>query len=90
MPFGSFIDAVPKPAFFVVHLALLVVGVVLWRGAAGNVPARRGFLLYAIGEFCYITYHLDYTSFLFAHTIAEVLDLLAVLSLGAALKTKTV
>jgi hypothetical protein len=36
-----------------------------------------GFALYAVAEIVYMTYHLDWTVFLFAHTIAEVLDLAA-------------
>ena len=36
-----------------------------------------GFTLYALAELCYMTYHLDWTVFLFAHTISEVLDLIA-------------
>jgi hypothetical protein len=36
-----------------------------------------GFSLYAAAEVVYMTYHLDWTVFLFAHTIAEVLDLAA-------------
>ena len=35
------------------------------------------FSLYAAAEVVYMTYHLDWTVFLFAHTIAEVLDLAA-------------
>ena len=35
------------------------------------------FSLYALAELVYMTYHLDWTVFLFAHTISEVLDLLA-------------
>ncbi len=33
--------------------------------------------LFAAAEVVYMTYHLDWTVFLFAHTIAEVLDLVA-------------
>ncbi len=35
------------------------------------------FSLFAAAELVYMTYHLDWTVFLFAHTIAEVLDLAA-------------
>ena len=45
-----------------------------------NADARLlgwGFALYAAAEIVYMTYHLDWTVFLFAHTIAEVLDLAA-------------
>ena len=36
-----------------------------------------GFSLFALAELSYMTYHLDWTVFLFAHTVSEVLDLLA-------------
>jgi len=43
------------------------------------------FGLFAAAELVYMTYHLDWTVFLFAHTISEVLDLVAfVLVFGAA------
>ena len=45
------------------------VGVVL-LGAAAD-------LAFAVAEIVHMTYHLDWTVFLFAHTIAEVLDLMA-------------
>jgi hypothetical protein len=35
------------------------------------------FSLFAATEVSYMTYHLDWTVFLFAHTISEVLDLVA-------------
>ena len=36
-----------------------------------------GLRVFALAEISYLTYHLDWTVFLFAHTISEVLDLLA-------------
>ncbi len=36
-----------------------------------------GFSLHALAEVVYITYHMDWAVFLFAHTISEVLDLVA-------------
>ena len=36
-----------------------------------------GLSLYALAELVYMTYHLDWSVFLFAYTISEVLDLVA-------------
>ena len=36
-----------------------------------------GFALFDLAEINYMTYHLDWTVFLFAHTLSEVLDLVA-------------
>ena len=79
MPFGGFLNAIP-PA-----VVILLPGVAVGSGACGAnksfaAGARSlawGFTLYALAEIVYMTYHLDWTVFLFAHTIAEVLDLLA-------------
>ena len=35
------------------------------------------FSLFALAEISYMTYHVDWTIFLFAHLISEVLDLIA-------------
>ncbi len=80
MPIGAFINGLPPAAFIVVHLVAFIIGVYLAYRAfnAGGQSARIigwGFTLYAIAELVYMTYHLDWTVFLFAHTIAEVLDL---------------
>jgi hypothetical protein len=79
MPFGSFMDAVSHPVFLIIHAALALMGLFLWRRAGA-----RAFLLYVVAEGVYITYHLDITAFHFAHTLAEVCDGLAFLSLGMA------
>src|SRR5438876_5866079 len=79
MPFGSFLNAFPPAFFLVVHLAAFVIGAYFAsRAFATNArPLGWGFTLFAIAELFYMTYHLDWTVFLFAHTIAEVLDLVA-------------
>jgi hypothetical protein len=41
-----------------------------------------GFLLFVLAELSYITYHLGMTHFLFAHIIAEVCDVLAVVTIA--------
>ncbi len=82
MPIGAFINVFPPAVFLVVHLVAFLIGAYLAYRAfneAGQ-SARTigwGFVLYAIAELVYMTYHLDWTVFLFAHTIAEVLDLVA-------------
>ena len=87
MPFGDFINAIPPVVFIIIHLALGLIGVMLWRkaSAAGNSAAARGFLLFVVAEIFYLTYHFDVTTFLFAHTLAEVCDGLAFLSIGMGL-----
>jgi hypothetical protein len=79
MPFGSFINAIPMPVFLVIHLAAFAIGAFFARKsfAGGASEFGWGFTLFALAELSYLTYHLDWTVFLFAHTISEVLDLLA-------------
>ena len=91
MPFGGFIDTLPHAWFLVIHAALALVGVMLWRKAraAQNPSAARGFALYIAGEVIYILYHLDLLTFLFAHALAEVCDILALLSIGMGMSRKT-
>jgi hypothetical protein len=77
MPFGGFINALPPAFFLLVHLVAFLVGAFFAYRAMGAGASKLGwgFALYAIAELVYMTYHLDWTVFLFAHTIAEVLDL---------------
>jgi hypothetical protein len=79
MPLGSFLNAFPPAFFIVVHLVAFVIGA-YFASRAFSAQASLlgwGFVLFAIAELIYMTYHLDWTVFLFAHTIAEVLDLVA-------------
>src|SRR5215472_17286559 len=79
MPIGSFLNAFPPAFFLIVHLAAFLIGAFFASRAFGvraNVLGW-GFTLFAIAELVYMTYHLDWTVFLFAHTNAEVLDLVA-------------
>lgn len=86
MPFGDFINEVPPALFLLVHLTGFAVGAYLaWRLAATDRGISTGFALYAAAELCYMTYHLDWTTFLFAHTISEVLDLAAFVLIFAGL-----
>ncbi len=79
MPIGSFMNALPPAVYLLVHLVLFIIGVIFAYRAFGNNANYLGwaFTLFAIAELVYMTYHLDWTVFLFAHTIAEVLDLVA-------------
>ena len=79
MPFGDFINGVPPLGFLVIHVVLFAIGASFaWRSfGAGQPTLGWGFSLFALAEISYMTYHLDWTTFLFAHTISEVLDLFA-------------
>jgi hypothetical protein len=79
MPYGAFINALPPAFFLAVHLIGFLVGAFFaYRAFEGTARLLGwGFILYALAELCYMTYHLDWTVFLFAHTISEVLDLVA-------------
>jgi len=79
MPYGTFINSIPPAVFLLVHLVGFLAGAYF---AYRSFEARAnllgwGFALYALSEISYMTYHLDWTVFLFAHTISEVLDLVA-------------
>ncbi len=82
MPFGDFVNQIPPIGFLAIHLVAFLIGSYFARRAFMNGSAALGwgFALFALAEISYMTYHLDWTTFLFAHTISEVLDLLAMVS----------
>lgn len=79
MPFGSFVNVLPPIVFLAIHLAAFLVGALFAHRSfnAGASLLGWGFSLYALAELVYMTYHLDWTVILFAHTVAEVLNLVA-------------
>jgi hypothetical protein len=79
MPFGDIVNQIPAPVFLLIHLTAFLIGAYFaWRsfGIGANLLGVA-FSLFAVAELSYMTYHLDWTVFLFAHTISEVLDLAA-------------
>jgi hypothetical protein len=90
MPFGDFVNQIPPIGFLAIHIVLFGIGTYCaWRSFGGGAPTLGwAFSLFALAEISYMTYHLDWTVFLFAHTISEVLDALAfVLVFAAATRT---
>ena len=79
MPYGSWINDLPTGFFLTVHVAAFAIGAgFAWLAAKRELTLlATAFSLFAAAELVYMTYHLDWTVFLFAHTIAEVLDLTA-------------
>jgi hypothetical protein len=79
MPFGDFVNQIPPLGFLIIHIALFAAGSYFaWRSFGAGAPLLGwAFSLFALAEISYMTYHLDWTVFLFAHTISEVLDLAA-------------
>ncbi len=86
MPWGDWINELPMGFFLAVHLAALTIGAFFaWTAFKRDLPLLAwAFTLFALAEVSYTTYHLDWTVFLFAHTIAEVLDLVAFVLVFAA------
>jgi hypothetical protein len=86
MPIGSFVNQIPAAVFLVIHLTAFLIGAYFaWRSfGAGSSLLGWGFALFAIAEISYMTYHLDWTVFLFAHTLSEVFDLLAFIAIFTA------
>jgi hypothetical protein len=85
MPWGDWINELPTAFFMTVHIAAFAIGAgfawLAFRHELGLLGAA--FSLFAAAEVTYMTYHLDWTVFLFAHTIAEVLDLVAFVAVFA-------
>src|SRR5919206_3936108 len=75
-PIDVIVRSLPWWFFMVVHIALFVVGAYFALRAfdTGQSLFGWGFALFALAEISYMTYHVNITTFLFAHTIAEVLD----------------
>ncbi len=90
MPFGAFINAVPMPVFMVIHAVAFLIGATFAIKAkgAGEGGLAAAFGLFAVAELLYLSYHLDWTVILFAHTLAEVADLLAFVLVFAAVSRK--
>ena len=86
MPWGSWINDLPTEFFLVVHITAFALGASFaWLAfKRGLALLGSSFSLFAAAELMYMTYHLDWTVFLFAHTIAEVLDLSAFVLVFAA------
>lgn len=82
---GDIVNQIPPPVFLAIHVVLFLVGAFLaFRSfSSGATGFGWGFSLFALAEISYMTYHLDWTTFLFAHTISEVLDAVAFVVLFA-------
>ena len=78
-PCCDFINVFPWWFFLLVHVALFAAGAFFaYRSfEGGNRGFGWGFTLFALAEVSYMTYHVNVTQFLFAHTLSEVLDGLA-------------
>ncbi|MGH2602591.1 MAG: hypothetical protein ACRDJ9_24805 [Dehalococcoidia bacterium] len=79
MPLGDFVNLIPAPIFLLIHLTAFAIGAYFaWRSFNADAGLLGwGFSLFALAEISYMTYHLDWTIFLFAHLISEVLNLIA-------------
>ena len=86
-PCCDVINRVPWGFFMVVHVALFALGVVfaLRMFQDDRQLFGWGFGLFALAEVSYMTYHVNATLFLFAHTISEVLVGLGLVTVFAAL-----
>ena len=79
MPFGDFVNQIPAPVFLLIHGVAFLLGA-YFASRAFNVRASMlgwAFSLFALAEISYMTYHVDWTIFLFAHLISEALVLVA-------------
>jgi hypothetical protein len=83
-PCCDFINSIPQWFFLLVHIAIFLFAIVYGARAfgSGDQGFAWGFTLLALGEISYLTYHVNLTLFLLAHTISEVLVLLAILVLA--------
>lgn len=84
-PCCNFINVFPWWFFLLVHVALFGLGATFAYRAFQSADRLLGwgFGLFALAEVSYLSYHVNITQFLFAHTISEVLDGLAFVLLFA-------
>ena len=89
-PCCEFINDIPQWFFLLVHVVIFLVALVfaVRSFGAGESGFGWGFLLFALAEVSYLTYHVNLTLFLFAHTISEVLVLLGILAIAGSAARK--
>jgi hypothetical protein len=75
-PIDVIVRDLPWGFFLAVHIALFLAGAYFALRAfeGGQSLLGTGFALFGLAEISYMTYHVNITNFLFAHTISEVLD----------------
>ena len=85
-PCCDVVNRLPWGFFLAVHIALFAVGALFATRAFASERTLLGwgFALFALAEVSYMTYHINLTQFLFAHTISEVLDGAAFVAIFAA------
>lgn len=91
-PCCQFINDIPQWFFLLVHVAIFLVALVVALRAFGAADRGLGwgFMFFALAEVSYLTYHVNITLFLFAHTISEVLVLLGILMIAASAMRRAV
>jgi hypothetical protein len=84
-PCCDLINRVPWGFFMLVHVALFTLAVVIALRLlqSDHELFALGFGIFALAEVSYMTYHVNLTLFLFAHTISEVLVLAGFVTLFA-------
>jgi hypothetical protein len=89
-PIDVIVRDLPWGFFLAVHIALFAAGAYFALRAFDRSESLfgTGFVLFALAEISYMTYHVNITNFLFAHTISEVLDGVAFVLLFAAATQK--
>ena len=75
-PIDVIVRDLPWGFFLIVHIALFAAGAYFALRAFEHRQTLfgAGFALFALAEISYMTYHVNITNFLFAHTISEVLN----------------
>lgn len=91
-PCCDVINSFPWGFFLAVHIVLFAIGAYF---ASRSFEANErlfgwGFGLFAVAEVSYMTYHVNITQFLFAHTISEVLSVVAFTLIFAAAARKAI
>jgi hypothetical protein len=86
-PCCSFIDQIPWWVFLIIHVVIFLFAAVFAGRSfgVGQSVLGWGFTLFALAEISYMTYHINITTFLFAHTISEVLVLIGLITIFGAL-----
>jgi hypothetical protein len=77
MPLGAVVATWPSAAFLLVHLVVFVLASFFAFRAfgAGNDALGWGFTLVALAQLCYVAYDLDVVVVLFAHGLAELIEI---------------